>query len=579
MYANKQLLHNEVIQIIKKLIKYSLWIYQQSKSVIWPIIILTIAGVLASLTNVFVALASKSLFDSAQYGKVDELLRSALVIISVVLLQTIMQSIINVLNSKISVGINNEMRLKLFRKLSGAQWQFFTKYHSGDLVTRLTSDTEAVVNGITSVLPDMIALIVNLAVSFIVLIMFDPMLALLAFILGPVSVIMTRLFSGKLSQYHLRIQETESASRGFIQERFSSMHVIKAFGLVQKSSSILSKLQQEKLSWVIKRTKLSAASTAFLTLSYWVGFLLALLWGSVKLSRGAATFGTITVFLQLVGQIQAPFTGLAYSIPQLVVMYASAGRLIELSDIPEEDNSCHALKWNKSGIIADKLEFSYDKAIPVLAGTSFNIQPSEFVAITGTSGKGKTTLIRLLIALLLPTGGSLRFYNPDTQDSADAGVATRSLVTYVPQGNTLFSGKIIDNVMLGNENASNNELIEALKTACIFDFVDSLPDGTATAIGENGYGLSEGQAQRLSIARALIGRKPVLIFDEATSALDAETELKLLKSIASISPRPTCIIITHRPAAIDFCDRVFNISEGVLKENLDLAIDQTAVNN
>lgn len=556
-----------MIQILKKLIKYSLWIYKQSKSVFWAILILTFAGIIASLTNVFVALASKSLFDSAQYGKVDELLRSALLIISVVLLQTVLQSIISVLNSKVSVGLNNNMRLKLFKKLSGVQWQYFTKYHSGDLVTRLTSDTEAVVNGVTSVLPDIISLIVNLTVSLIVLIMFDPMLALLAFVLGPVSVIMTRLFSRKLSEYHLRIQETESSSRGFIQERFSSMHIVKAFGLVQKSSNILSKLQQEKLSWVIKRTKLSAASAALLTLSYWVGFLLALLWGSVKLSKGAATFGTITVFLQLVGQIQSPFTGLAYSIPQLIVMYASAGRLIELSDMPEEDSSGHELKWNRAGIIADKLEFSYDKATPVLTGTSFNIQPSEFVAITGISGKGKTTFIRLLLSLLSPTGGSLRFFDPDTQDNVNAGVTTRSLVAYVPQGNTLFSGSIIDNVMVGNEQASDNDIAEALKAACIYDFVDNLPDGTATIIGENGYGLSEGQAQRISIARALIGRKPVLVLDEATSALDADTELELLKSIASISPRPTCIIITHRPAAINFCDRVLNISDGVLTES------------
>lgn len=556
-----------MVQIVKKLIKYSLWIYKQFKSAFWTVMILTFAGIIASLTNIFVALASKSLFDSAQYGKIDELLRSALLIIFIVLLQTALQSIISVINSKISVSLNNEMRLKLFKKLSCADWQSFTKYHSGDLVTRLTSDTEAVVNGITSVLPGIFALIVNLMVSLIVLIWFDPMLALLAFTLGPLSVAMTRLFSRKLGEYHIKIQEAESSSRGFIQERFSRMHIVKAFDLVQKSSSILSKLQYEKLSWIIRRTKLSAASTALLTLSYWVGFLLALIWGSVKLSKGAATFGTITVFLQLVGQIQTPFTGLAYSIPQLIVMYASAGRLIELSDMPEEASSGYKLKWNKVGIIADKLEFSYDKDTPVLTGTSFVIQPSEFVAVTGISGKGKTTFIRLILSLLSPTGGSLRFFNPDTQDIADASVSTRSLVAYVPQGNTLFSGSIIDNVMLGNENTSDNDLIEALKAACIYDFVESLPNGSATVIGENGYGLSEGQAQRISIARALIGKKPVLVLDEATSALDADTELKLLKSIASITPRPTCIIITHRPAAINFCDRVLNINDGVMTES------------
>lgn len=528
--------------------------------------LLIIIGVISSLTTVFVALESKKLFDSAQYGKIDQLIHSGLAIIGIVLLQTILQSATTVYSSKISTLLVNSLRRKLFEKLSKSHWLDFSKFHSGDLLTRMTSDIDTVVNGVISVIPGMISLFFSLCASIVVLVIFDPLLALFAFILGPLSILFTRLFSNKLSQYHLKIQETESKIRGFIQECLKNMPIIKSFSLEDQNSSVLSGFQKEKLGWIIKRSRINAVSSAVLSLGYWLGFLLAMLWGSMQLSKGKATFGTITVYLQLVGQIQAPFVGLAYSIPQAIVMYASAGRLIKLYELKDENTPNEVLKWNSAGILADGVEFRYDEETVVLKNASFDIKPGELIAVIGASGEGKTTLIRLLLSLLKPSKGVLYYYNPVTNEKINADTATRSLASYVPQGNTLFSGTIAENVMLGNKKASAEEMIKALKDACIWDFIDSLPDKANTVLGENGYGLSEGQAQRISIARALLSKKPVLILDEATSALDSETELEVLRSIASIRPSPTCIIITHRKAALEFCSRILRIENSSISE-------------
>jgi ATP-binding cassette subfamily B protein len=559
-------LSEENRSLIKKAIKYTRWIISQTKSAFVPLALLLAAGIISSLASVLIALETKKLFDSAQYGLIDNLMAAGITVIGIVLLEVILESYVKVYSTKISVSLSNKLRKELFAKLSRARWIEFAKYHTEDLLTRMTSDIETVVSSVTMAVPSIIGLLFSLGASAVVLIIFDPYLALLAFILGPLSVILTRVFGRRLSEYHLRLQETESESRGFIQERLKNMPVVRAFRLESSTISRLSSLLNKKLDWIIKRSKLTAVSSAFLTLSYWLGFLLAVLWGSVQLSRNNATFGTITVYLQLVGRIQEPFVGMAYVVPEVIMMYASAGRLIQLFDIKEELPASGQLDWTSAGIRAEDLGFRYDNDTSVFEKASFDIKPGQFVSIVGASGEGKTTVTRLLLSLLEPETGNLSFYDPATGESVQSGPSTRSLISYVPQGNTLFSGTIAENVMLGNSNATPEEVTEALKRACIWDFIESLPEKAETVIGENGYGLSEGQAQRIAIARALLDRKPVLILDEATSALDAATEMSLLNSLAALDPRPTCIIITHRKAALDFCDRIFTIEKGCISE-------------
>ena len=556
--------------LMKKIVKYTRWITGRTKSSFLSLLLLVILGTISSLTSVVIALETKKLFDSAQFGHIESLMISALTIIGIVILQTLLGSFLKVFSAKVSVSLSNKLRKELFVKLLRSKWTEFARYHTGDLLTRMTSDIETVVSGVTTAVPSIIGLIFSLCASAVILIIFDPYLALIAFILGPLSLILTRVCGGKLSEYHLRLQETESNSRSFLQERLKNMSVIKAFRLESGSISLISSLLDKKFGWIIKRSRITAVSSALLTLSYWLGFLLAILWGSIQLSRGDATFGTITVYLQLVGRIQDPFVGMAYTVPQVIMMYASAGRLISLYDIEEETLSeGQQLDWDSAGIIARDISFRYDKDTLVFDKASFIIEPGQFTAIVGASGEGKTTVTRLILSLLEPESGKLSIYNPKTGEEVQSGTSTRSLISYVPQGNTLFSGTISENVMLGNSNATSEKVAEALKKACIWDFIESLPDKAETKIGENGYGLSEGQAQRIAIARALLGEKPVLILDEATSALDSTTELDVLKSLASIDPRPTCIIITHRKAALDFCNKILIIENGKISEKKD----------
>lgn len=556
--------------LMKKIVKYTRWITGRTKSSFLSLLLLVILGTISSLTSVVIALETKKLFDSAQFGHIESLMISALTIIGIVILQTLLGSFLKVFSAKVSVSLSNKLRKELFVKLLRSKWTEFARYHTGDLLTRMTSDIETVVSGVTTAVPSIIGLIFSLCASAVILIIFDPYLALIAFILGPLSLILTRVCGGKLSEYHLRLQETESNSRSFLQERLKNMSVIKAFRLESGSISLISSLLDKKFGWIIKRSRITAVSSALLTLSYWLGFLLAILWGSIQLSRGDATFGTITVYLQLVGRIQDPFVGMAYTVPQVIMMYASAGRLISLYDIEEETLSeGQQLDWDSAGIIARDISFRYDKDTLVFDKASFIIEPGQFTAIVGASGEGKTTVTRLILSLLEPESGKLSFYNPKTGEEVQSGTSTRSLISYVPQGNTLFSGTISENVMLGNSNATSEKVAEALKKACIWDFIESLPDKAETKIGENGYGLSEGQAQRIAIARALLGEKPVLILDEATSALDSATELDVLKSLASIDPRPACIIITHRKAALDFCNKILIIENGKISEKKD----------
>jgi ABC-type multidrug transport system fused ATPase/permease subunit len=334
-------------------------------------------------------------------------------------------------------------------------------------------------------------------------------------------------------------------------------------------------IQDGMVNLAFKKSRISSAANGVLNLGYWAGYFLALGWGILKLSAGAASFGTLTAFLQLVGQIQGPFIGLAYTYPKIISAMASAGRLMELENIRVEDTGENTPSWSAAGIKFSHVSFSYENEKEVLKDVSFQIPRGRTAALVGPSGHGKTTIVRLLLSFIKPERGRVCFMGPGG-DEITAGPSTRSMISYVPQGNTLFSGTIAENLLWGYPEASAEDMREALERACALEFVEGLPDGINTVIGEKGLGLSEGQAQRLAIARALIRKAPVLILDEATSALDIDTEGKILKSVAALDPSPACLIITHRATALEICSRVFRIEDGHLAECHPGAIEAAA---
>jgi ABC-type multidrug transport system fused ATPase/permease subunit len=290
---------------------------------------------------------------------------------------------------------------------------------------------------------------------------------------------------------------------------------------------------------------------------YWAGYFLVFSWGAVKLINKKTTFGSVTAMLQLIGNIQGPFNGLASSLPQIISAYASSERIMEIEALKSDKLIENQNTLATAGIEFENVNFSYKADTPILKDLSVKLKQGETVALVGASGEGKTTIINLLLSLINPDSGEIRFF--DEANSLVVNSDTRKYISYVPQGNTLFSGTIMDNLLRGNENATEEEVEQAARAACAWGFIHKSKAGLQTEIGERGVGLSEGQAQRLAIARALLHKTPILILDEATSALDGQTEIEVLKAINKLEPAPTCIIITHRTTALKICDRVLKL--------------------
>jgi ATP-binding cassette, subfamily B, bacterial len=561
---------------LKNFLSVMKWMAGQARPFLFSLIIITVLESILSLFGVSVAVTSKKMIDYASSGNIHNATVAACLFGALIILIIGMRAVLSILSTRVTELLFNSIRQKLFQKTLMSQWLHSSKYHSEDILTRMTSDISALTGGIVGLIPSMISLGVGLVAAFITLLIFDPKLAILAFIISPISVLFSRIFGRKLKHIYVKMQEAESTSRSFIHEALQNIIVVKAFCLEERSVKRIDSLQKEKLEWVVRRSHMVSGTSSMLSLGYWLGYFLAFGWGAFRLSSSAITFGTLVAFLQLVEQIQGPFVGLAYSFPQLISAFASAGRLMELKDMKQDKEVSIVPEWNLVGIKLAGVTFAYDLDKPVLKDVYARIEPGELVALVGPSGKGKTTLIRLLLSLAYPTNGHI-YFNNGQGERLEACSTTRFLISYVPQGNTLFSGTIAENLRMGFPQADDNELEMAARTACAWEFIEMLPEGLNTVIGERGLGLSEGQAQRIAIARAIIRKAPILILDEATSALDATTEMKVLEAIKNLNPSRTCIIITHRTAALDICHKILKLENGQIQEQYNKTIEVSDV--
>lgn len=450
------------------------------------------------------------------------------------------------------------IRTQLYEGVLASLWTERTRLHSEDHLSRLISDTERICDGAISAVTGLAATLLQFCLAFALLYSFDRTIACFALGSIPLLAACSLGLGIYLKRLHGQIRSADAACRVLLQEQLARADVIKAFEQEQGSTQALTKLWEEQKRLAIKGSRCSLFMRLGVSGAFSAAYLFALITGALKIASGSITFGTMTAFLSLVNQVQSPALSLSNILSQLTSVWASAARVREIAVLPREARAKRPITVpERVGISARNLSFSYQENTPILKNLSFEIAPGQIVAVMGPSGIGKTTLIRLLLGFLNAQDGLLAFTS--NEETWPCSPDSRSLISYVPQGNTLFSGTIAENLRLGCPQASDEQLLSALQMACADQFVLSLPEGLNTRIGENGQGLSEGQAQRLAIARAFLRPAPVLIWDEATSALDEQTELHLLRQLKKQGGQRTCIIVSHRSAAAQFADQVITL--------------------
>lgn len=545
--------------------QYARWLFSYSRPYLGKIGLVVVLGVLNTVASLAMVQVSKSIIDNATFGNefVRLLVIYMLLVFGMQALSVVNALLTALLTEKFSFGI----RKQIYDKIIQSHWMDVKKYHTGDLMTRLTSDAGNIADGIISTIPGIFLLVIELVMVFFTLFQYSRLLAVLALLVAPVAAFTSWLLGRKLKVLQGKVQESEAAYRSFLQESLANLLIVKAFANEEYSVDRLTRLREERFKWVFRRTKMSLFSSTTMSISFQIGYIAAFSYGVFQIANGSITYGTMSVFLALVNRVQAPVLQLAQQIPRIVMILTSAGRVMELQDIPVEEKQPEQIKPEGIGVRVEGLSFGYT-AETVLEDTALEIRPGEFVAIIGESGIGKTTLIRLMMSFMSNYRGNITYFNQaGEQEKANAG--SREFIAYVPQGNTLFSGTIRENIRMGNLEASEEEIFQALRMAAAYDFVMELPEGLDTIIGERGHGLSEGQAQRIAIARAFVRRAPFLILDEATSALDEKTELSVLQGLQELQPKPTCLIITHRRSILTYCDREIRIQDKRILEQED----------
>lgn len=540
------------------------WIYKYSRSYIVSIILIVSLGSITSLLTIYRALTMKNLIDNSTPSHVNRMIYYLCVFGALIITGLIIDSLISLISSRSYNKMCLSIQKGIYCNVLSSRWQELSAFHSSDITTRITNDADGVTNMVMVIIPSILSSAVLLIGSLITLFNFDHTLALIGFLLSPPIVLISKYYSKRLKTLYLSIQQNESKLRSLLNESIQNIVIIKSFCLEKYNINNYKKLQKKKLNLVLSQTNLSIINNLTFSASSWLTFFLVFTWGAFNLSNGSATYGTISALLQLFSSIQSPFTTLASSVPRAVAALASAERLMEISVLTPDSNNNLKTDMTKFDIELENISFNYQDNLPIVTDLNLKLHSGETVAIVGASGEGKTTLIRLLLSLIYPKEGHIYFANSQNKFEIDA--SCRELISYVPQGNTLFSGTISENLKFGNMYATDEELKAVTAATSALEFIEQFTDGFNTVIGERGLGLSEGQAQRLAISRALLKKSPVLILDEATSALDIDTELKVLNTIKNLRHRPLCLIITHRPSALAICSKVLKLQSGNLHD-------------
>lgn len=533
------------------------WIYRRIKRFLPAIIATALISAVTAVSYVVLALLTKRVLDIATGDAAGSLAAAGAALFAVIAIQVTAGACQSLLNAYINGKLTMSFREYLFTTICKKKYEEISPYHSGDILNRITSDVDTVVSSSVTIIPSSVSIFTKIIAGLGAMIFMNPVLALVILLFGVTVPAIGRFISKKYKYMHKECQRTEGRTRSFMQECFENIVVIKTFASEGPFIKRLQRYMDDNFKLKIKRTGVSIAATISLYTFFTIGYYAVLLWGAGGLAKGTLTYGTLMAFLQLISQLRAPLQNVSGILPQYYSAIASAERLTELEGLRDETSllkseTADKLKDNFKSIEAKNLCFGYG-AKNILENCSFTAEKGDIIAITGESGSGKSTLFKLILGLYSPTSGSLTV---NGEMPTDASV--RSLFAYVPQGNMVLSGSIRDNISLCNPDVNEESIINAAKAAEIYDYIAALPDGLDTMLSERGAGLSEGQIQRISIARALITDAPVLLLDEATSALDEATETKVLENIRRMTGK-TVLFITHRNTSLKVCDRIIRV--------------------
>ncbi len=533
------------------------WIWGASRGARGRMLLCTLIGCVSVACSLLFVLLSKEAIDIATGVSEGVLLYYGIGMACIVVMEMVLHAVDNWVVNRLDVEMHNRFRSRFFGLLLQSEWQGKERYHTGDVLNRMVQDLGSIVGVVTSTLPFAVITVIQLVASFVFLYSMDHTLAVLLLLILPLFTLLSRFYVRRMRHMTKAVRESESRIQSVMQESLQHKTIVKTLEQSGGMMGRLAALQERLLGEVIVRTRFSVVSRALVGMGFSAGYLTAFLWGVFSIQDGAITFGVMTAFLQLVGRIQRPLSDLARMVPTLVGALTSAERLMELEELPMESEGESIRLKGAVGVRFTDVSFMYDDGEEeVLSHLNEDFVPGSMTAVLGETGAGKTTLIRLILALIRPTKGCVTMY--DAEREVEVAPQTRGNLVYVPQGNTLFSGSIRENLLLGNPNATDEQLWDVLRLACA-EFVLSLPEGLETKCGEQGGGLSEGQAQRIAIARSLLRQGSVLLFDEATSALDPDTERRLLQRLAEAKGERTVIFITHRPSVLEYCDRVLRV--------------------
>lgn len=539
-----------------------LWILKQIRRRLPAVVLLTTAEVVFALFSVFFALGSRGVIDSAVAGDRNLFLRACFHQAGIIAVILICLTLMRHLRDRISADLERDWKQRLLHGLLHGDYAAVSRYHSAELLNRLNNDVARVNSGVLSIVPSFASMATRLVAAVVVLGTLDGRFTLLVVLMGGAVVVGTGLLRRKLKTLNKQVSEHDGKVSGYLQETMEKLLMVQAMDVSAEAERRADILLDQRYAVQRKRKNVSLlANTAISLMSYGASFL-ALVWCAHRMLLGQMSFGSLTAVIQLVSQLQTPFVNLSGILPQYISMTASAERLMELEEIqgtpsPLPENP-KELYDSMDVLSAENLSFSYDRD-QILHGADFSLPKGSFSVITGPSGIGKSTILKLLLGVFRLESGELYLRCGEKKVPLDR--STRRMFAYVPQGNLLFSGSLRENLTIVNPQASEEELNRAVYVSAVDEFLPQLPQGLDTVLGESGAGLSEGQAQRIAIARAVLGGAPILLLDECTSALDEVTEATVLRRLQTLQGR-TCIAVTHRPAAVALCSWQLQVSDG-----------------